>query len=124
MELYLIEVCDFDDKCHTIRRGVRASLETAKTLVSKLIDEYIRQDYTIVAETPAVSHFDFISGNALMWDMWSNNGQHDLYIRLSKGRMDTQEHRLWIDNEDDGKMFESNEEMTEYLINNYDLWSR
>lgn len=121
MELYLIEVCDFDDKCRTIRRGVRGSLDTAKILVSKLIDEYIKQDYTISAETRAVNHSDFISCKALRWDMWSDNGQHDLYIRLSDGRMDTKEHRLWIDNEDDGKMFEGNEEMTEYLINNYGL---
>lgn len=120
MELYLIEVRDMDEQFRTIRKGVRASLETAKSLVSELCKEYVKDDYTIVNDHD-VTNSSFSSFKALKWNLWSNNGNHDLGIRLSSGWMDTNEHRLWIDNEDDGKKFESNEQMTEYLINNYEL---
>lgn len=122
MNLYLIEVCDYDNECRTIRKGVRASLKNAETLVSELISEYMNHDYTINAETHNITPSAFISCKAMKWDMWSQNGRHDLYIRLSDGRMDTQEYRLWIDNEDDGKMFASYDEMIEYLMDNYELW--
>lgn len=48
MELYLIEVRDMDEQFRTIRKGVRASLETAKSLVSELCKEYVKDDYTIL----------------------------------------------------------------------------
>lgn len=118
MDLYLIEVRDADEQFRTIRRGVRASLETAKTLVSELIQEFVRKDYH--ATGSEIRKYE--DGNFMLhWNIWSNNGNHDLDITLSDGCMDTMEHRLWIPNEDEGKMFESNEEMTEYLINNYEL---
>lgn len=119
MDLYLIEVRDMDEQFRTIRKGVRASLETAESLVDELCEEYIKKDYTIVNNHDVTNH-SFSSFKALTWNLWSNNGNHDLDICLSSGWMDTNEHRLWIDNEDEGKMFESNEEMTEYLINNYE----
>jgi hypothetical protein len=119
MEVYLIEVRDMDEQFRTIRRGVRASLETAKSLVSDLIQEYVRKDYT---SSPSITN-QYEDGSATKhWLLWANNNEkHDLDIALSDGRMDTTEHRLWIPNEDEGKMFESNEEMTEYIINNYNL---
>lgn len=118
MEIYLIEVRD-KDEFRTIRRGVRASLETAKDLVAKLVKEYIPQDYT----ASPVSTKRYEDGSfSMYWDLWSNkNDKHDLDIVISDGRMDTIEHILWISNEDNGKMFASNEEMAEYLINNYNL---
>jgi hypothetical protein len=118
MELYLIEVRDTDEQFNTIRRGVRASLETAKSLVNELLQEYVRKDYT----TTTGEIYQYEDGSMMQyWWLWSNNGNHDLEIVLSDGCMDTMEHILWIPNEDEGKMFESNEEMTEYLINNYEL---
>lgn len=119
MDLYLIEVRDLDEQFRTIRRGVRASLETAKDLVAELIKEYIPQDYTV----SAVSTKRYEDGSfSMYWYLWSNKDvKHDLKIVISDGRMDTTEHILWIPNEDDGRVFTSNEEMTEYLINNYEL---
>lgn len=118
MEIYLIEVRDMDEQFRTIRRGVRASLETAKYLVSDLIQEYVRQDYT---SSPEMTH-EYEDGSfSKHWCLWSNNKKHDLDITLSDGRMDTNEHRIWIPNEDNGRRFENNEEMTEYIINNYNL---
>lgn len=118
MEIYLIEVRDMDEQFRTIRKGVRASLETAKSLVSELLQEYVCKDYK--ATKAKLRRYE--DGNlALYWTLWSNNGSHDLEIVISDGWMDTNEHILWIDNEDDGKKFESNEQMTEYLINNYEL---
>lgn len=118
MELYLIEVRDTDEQFCTIRKGVRASLETAKSLVSELLQEYVCKDYRATgAEIRKYEDGSF----ALYWWLWSNNGNHDLEIVLSDGCMDTMEHILWMPNEDDGKKFESNEQMTEYLINNYEL---
>ena len=119
MDLYLIEVRDMDEQFRTIRRGVRASLETAKGLVAELIKEYIPRDYT----ASPVSTKRYEDGSfSMYWSLWSNNDdKHDLDIALSGGRMDTTEHRLWIPNEDEGKVFSSNEEMAEYLINNYNL---
>lgn len=58
---------------------------------------------------------------SMHWQLWSTKDKHDLDIVLSDGRMDTNEHIIWIPNEDEGKKFNSNEEMTEYLINNYEL---
>lgn len=118
MELYLIEVRDMDEQFRTIQKGVRASLETAKSLVSELLQEYVCKDYRATS-AEIRKHED--GSFALYWWLWSNNGNHDLEIVLSDGCMDTMEHILWIPNEDEGKMFESNEEMTEYLINNYEL---
>ena len=118
MDLYLIEVRDTDEQFRTIRRGVRASLETAKSLVGDLIQEYVRQDYT---SSPVITKQYEDGSFSRYWYLWSNNGKHDLDIALSDGRMDTTEHRIWIPNEDEGKIFNSNEEMTEYLINNYQL---
>lgn len=119
MEVYLIEVRDIDEQFKTIRRGVRASLETAKSLVSDLIQEYVRKDYT---SSPVITQQHEDGSVTKYWCLWANNNEkHDLDIALSDGRMDTTEHRLWIPNEDEGKMFESNEEMTEYIINNYNL---
>jgi hypothetical protein len=118
MDLYLIEVRDMDEQFRTIRRGVRASLETAKSLVNELIQEYVRKDYwSTSGEIRRYEDGSFMQ----YWHLWPNNGNHDLDIILSDGWMDTMEHILWIPNEDEGKKFESNEEMTEYLINNYEL---
>lgn len=119
MELYLIEVRDMDEQFRTIRRGVRASLETAKSLVSELLQEYVSKDYLATREEIK----EYEDGSFIQfWSLWSNNDdKHDLDIALSGGRMDTTEHRLWIPNEDEGKVFSSNEEMAEYLINNYNL---
>lgn len=119
MNLYLIEVRDLDEQFRTIRRGVRASLETAKSLVSELLQEYVQKEYT---SSPKIEERYEDGSYSMYWELWSNNEEkHDLDIVLSSGRMDTTEHRLWIPNDDDGKMFASNEEMTEYLINNYNL---
>lgn len=119
MELYLIEVRDMDEHFHTIRRGVRASLETAKSLVSELLQEYVQKEYTA---SPKIEKRYEYGSYSMYFVLWSNNEEkHDLDIVLSSGRMDTTEHRIWIPNEDDGKMFTSNEEMAEYLINNYNL---
>lgn len=119
MDLYLIEVRDMDEQFHTIRRGVRASLETAKSLVSELLQEYVGKDYLATREEVK----EYEDGSFIQfWSLWSNkDGKHDLDIVISDGRMDTTEHILWIPNEDKGKKFSSNEEMAEYLINNYNL---
>lgn len=119
MDLYLIEVRDMDEQFRTIRRGVRAGFETAKHLVVELAKEYIPRGYT--ASPVRTKRYE--DGSFSMYlDLWSNNDdKHDLNIVLSDGRMDTIEHRIWIPNEDNGKVFASNEEMAEYLINNYNL---
>ena len=119
MELYLIEVRDMDEQFRTIRRGVRASLETAKSLVSELLQEYVGKDYLATREEVK----EYEDGSFIQfWSLWSNkDDKHDLDIVISDGRMDTTEYVLWIPNEDGGKKFASNEEMTEYLINNYNL---
>ncbi len=118
MDLYLIEVRDMDEQFRTIEKGVRGSLETAKALVNELLQEFVRKDYTTT--TGEIRRYD--DGSMTWgWDAWCNHKGHDYNILISSGRMDTTEHRLWIPNEDEGKMFASNEEMTEYLINNYNL---
>lgn len=118
MDLYLIEVRDLDEQFRTIRRGVRASLETAKSLVSELLQEYVQKGYT---SSPAITNRYEDGSYSIYWELWSNNDARDLDIVLSSGRIDTSEHRIWIPNDDDGKQFASNEEMAEYLINNYNL---
>lgn len=120
MEIYLIEVCDMEEQFRIIEKGIRGSLETAKSLVNELLQEFVRKDYTTTKgeirryEDGSMTQF---------WYAWCNHKEgHDYSILISSGgRMDTTEHRLWIPNEDEGKMFESNEEMTEYIINNYNL---
>ena len=119
MEIYLIEVRDMDEEFRTIRRGVRASIETAKSLVSDLLQEYVRKGYS----SSSVINHEYGDGSFVMyWKLWSSNDdENDLDIIISDGRMDTNEHRIWIQNEDNGRRFESNEKMTEYIINNYNL---
>lgn len=84
-----------------------------------MLQEYVRKDYR---SSPVISKRYEDGSFIMVWSLWSNSDdKHDLDIVISDGRIDTNEHCVWIPNEDNGKMFASNEEMAEYLINNYKL---